>query len=88
MLYGRMIRLTREDIIQCLTDPKNRDNNNKLLAFCIGIGPQTMEGMKRAGVRGDLFKVLVDLKKAGALAFADGKYFATPLAIEAQKSLQ
>jgi len=86
MLCGRMFSLTREDIIQCLTDPKNRDNNRKLLAFCIE--PKTMGEMGRAGVKGDLFKVLVDLKKAGALAFADGKYFATPLALEVQKSLQ
>jgi hypothetical protein len=86
MLYGRMFGLTREDIMQCLTDRKNGENSRKLLAFCRE--PKTMSEMGKAGVRGDLFKVLVDLKKADALAFADGKYFATPLALEVLKSLQ
>jgi hypothetical protein len=44
--------------------------------------------MKKVKIKGNLFESLADLKKADALSFADGKYFASPLAIEIQKTLQ
>ena len=78
--------MTREEILKVLTDQKNGEGNRKLLAFCRE--PKTFDGMGKAGVKGDLFRVLVDLKNAEGIVFADGKYFATPLALEVLKSLQ
>ena len=78
--------MSKEDIVQCLTASKNRENNKKLLNFCAE--PKTFEEMKKAGIKGNLFESLADLKRADALSFADGKYFASPLALETQKSLQ
>lgn len=77
--------MTKEDIVKCLIDRKNGDSSKKLLAFCKE--PKTMGEMGTSGIKGDMFKILVDLKKAEALAFANGKYFATPLALEVQNSL-
>jgi len=65
---------------------KNKENNTKLLNFCAE--PKTFEEMKKAGIKGNLFETLADLKRADALSFADGKYFASTLALETQKSLQ
>jgi CBS domain-containing protein len=73
-------------IKECLTHPRNGENNRKLVAFCSE--PKTYSEMvARAGVRGDMFKVVVDLKKSGALAFADGKYFSTEQGLDALKSI-
>ena len=77
--------MTRGAIEECLTHPKNGENSRKLLAFCRE--PKPYGEMGRAGVKGDLFKVLVELKKNGALAFADGKYFSTELDLEVLKSI-
>ena len=77
--------MTREDILQCLNTSKNRESNRKLLTFCAV--PKTFEEMKKAGIKGNLFESLADLKKADALSFADGKYFASRLALEIQKTL-
>ena len=78
--------LTKEDILKCLNASKNQENNRKLLAFCSV--PRTFDEMKKAGIKGNLFDSLADLKRADALSFADGKYFASPMAIEIQKTLQ
>ena len=78
--------MTKEDIQKCLTHPKNGENNRKLLAFCSE--PRTFGEMGKSGVKGDVFNVVVELKKAGALEFADGKYVSTQLAMEVLKSLQ
>ena len=79
--------MTKEDIIKCLNDSKSGDRNRRLLAFCSV--PRTFKEMGKSSVKGGgLFKSLVELKKSGALAFADGKYFASPPALEVLKSLQ
>jgi len=78
--------LTREAIEECLTHPKNGENNRKLLAFCRE--PKPYGEMGRSGIKGDLFKVLVELKKNEALAFADGKYFSTELGLDVLKSIE
>lgn len=77
--------MSREDIIECLTHRKNGENNRKLLAFCRE--PRTWNEMGKSGVKGDVFKPLVELKKVGALAFADGKYFSTEIGLDALGSL-
>lgn len=80
--------MTKEDVIECLNNAKSGDRNRRLLTFCSE--PKTWKEMGRdCNVKGGgLFKSLVELKKSGALAFADGKYFGTPVALEALKSLQ
>ena len=78
--------MTREAIEECLTHPKKGENYRILLAFCRE--PKPYGEMGRSGVKGDLFKVLVELKKNGGLAFADGKYFSTELGLEVLKSIQ
>ena len=78
--------MSEQDILKCLNAARNKEGNRKLLAFCAV--PRTFDEMKKAGVKGNLFEALADLKKADALQFADGKYFASPLAIELQKTLQ
>lgn len=60
--------------------------NRKLLTFCGE--PKKFDQMQKSGIKGDLFKVLVDLKNAEGIAFVNGNYIATPLAIEVLKSLQ
>ncbi len=77
--------MTKEEIIACLNDPKDGENNRKLLAFCNV--PRTYAEMGRgSNVKGaGLFRALVELKKSGALEFADGKYFASQLALEVLK---
>jgi hypothetical protein len=82
----RRIFLSKEDILNCLNAAKNKDGNRKLLTFCAV--PRTFDEMKKAGIKGNLFEALTDLKKADALQFADGKYFASPLALEIQKTIQ
>ena len=77
----------KEQILNCLNDPKNGEANRKLLAFCKE--PTTFAEMeKRAGVKGDLLKVLVALKNAEGIAWVDGKYYSTPLGLEVLASLQ
>ena len=78
--------MTREAIEECLTHPKNGENNRKLLAFCRE--PKPYGEMGRSGIKGDLFKRLVELKTNGALEFADGKYFSTKLGLDALKSIE
>jgi len=78
--------LTREEILQLLTDKKNGEMNRKLLTFCRE--PKNFDQMERSGIKGDKFKILVNLKNAEGIAFVDGNYIATPLAIEVLKSLQ
>ncbi|MCJ7635556.1 hypothetical protein MUP77_24600 [Candidatus Bathyarchaeota archaeon] len=80
--------MTKEDIIECLNHPKDGEKSRKLLAFCSV--PRTYNEMERgSNVKGSgLFKSLVELKKSGAIAFADGKYFTTQLGLETLKSLQ
>jgi CBS domain-containing protein len=63
-----------------LTHPKNGENNRKLAAFCRE--PKAYVELRRAGVRGDIFKVLVDLKTSGVLSFEDGKYITTQPALK------
>ncbi len=79
--------MTKEEIIECLNHPKDGDRNRKLLAFCSI--PKTYNEMERgSNVKGSgLFKSLVELKKSGAIAFADGKYFATPAGLEILQTL-
>jgi len=78
--------LTREDIEECLTDSKNGEVSRKLMAYCRE--PKPYGEMGRSGIKGDLFKRLVELKKNGAIAFADGKYFSTELGLEVLKSIE
>ena len=68
-----------------MNHPKNGENNRKLAAFCRE--PRKFNDMRKSGVKGDLFKVLVELKTVGAIDFSDGKYFSTQEAIEALDSL-
>jgi hypothetical protein len=60
-------RLMREEIVKILNDPRNGENSRKLLAFCRQ--SRTFGEMGKAGVRGDLIKVLGDLKRFGAIMF-------------------
>jgi len=69
----------------CLNNSKKGENNRKLLAFCRE--PRTYGELAGAGVKGDSFKVLVELKTVGAIIFADGKYVATQEALDILKSL-
>jgi hypothetical protein len=78
--------LTREAIEECLTDPKNGEVSRKLMAFCRE--PKPYGEMGSSGIQGDVFKRLVELKKNGGIAFADGKYFSTELGLEVLKSLE
>ena len=78
--------MAKEDILKCLNAAKNREGNRQLLVFCAV--PRTFGEMQKAKIKGNLFESLTELKKADALLFADGKYFASPLAIEIQKTLQ
>ena len=77
--------MTKEEIRERLNHSKNGANNRKLLAHCRV--PRTYGELSGAGVKGDLFKALVELKNAGALAFLDGKYVATQEALEILDSL-
>ena len=77
--------MIREEIVEALTHRKNGENNRKLLDFCRE--PCTFGRMGRAGVRGDVFKILVELKKSGAIAWKEGKYYSTPEALEILDSL-
>ncbi len=74
-----MPKLTKEEIAEAFKS-KNSDNYKKLINFCKE--PKTYSQMGKAGIKGDVFKILVDLKKIGALSWADGKYFSTKEAIE------
>lgn len=78
--------MTKEAIIECLNDRKKGEEKRKLLAFLRE--PKTISEMERSGVKRYLFDVIVELKNVDAVAFADGKYFATQIALEALKSLQ
>jgi hypothetical protein len=71
--------MTKEDVMNCLNHAKNGADNRKLLAFCRE--PKAYSELTRAGVKRELFKVLVDLKNSGAIDFADGKYFSTEQAL-------
>ncbi len=75
--------MTKEKIEEFLNS-KNRENYRKLLAFCKD--PRTFNELEKSGVKGDLFKVLVDLKTSEAIAFANGKYFTTQLGLDSMKS--
>ncbi len=71
--------MTREDVVECLNHSKNGTDNRKLVEFCRE--PKAYSELNKAGVKRELFKVLVDLKNSGALSFADGKYFSTEQAL-------
>ena len=72
-------------IREYLNHSKNGENYKKLLVFLKE--PRTFSQMRFAKVKGDTFKVLVDLKKAGALLFSEGKYYSSQEALEILKSL-
>lgn len=76
--------MTREEIAERLNHSKNGESYRKLLNFCRE--PRTYNEMGKAGVK-DFFKILVELKTAGALEFVDGKYVSTQLALDVLKSL-
>lgn len=73
--------MNRENIEKCLADQKNGDSRRKLLAFCAE--PRTFEEMKKI-ITKNLFEALADLKRVEALTFSNGKYCASPLALEIQ----
>ena len=75
----------REDIERNLKDPKNGENNRKLLAFCKT--PRTVPELGKAGVKGNVYNVLADLKRAGAVDFVDGKYVSTQLGLDTLNAL-
>lgn len=74
--------MTKEKIEEFLNS-KNGENYRKLLAFCKD--PRTVGELGKAGIKGDFFRVLVDLKTAGAITFADGKYVSTQLGLDLMK---
>jgi hypothetical protein len=78
--------MTKEEIAEYLNHPKQGENRRKLVAFCRE--PRNFNEMKRSGVKGDLFKVLVELKTLDALEFANGKYSSSQEAIEVLDSIQ
>ena len=77
--------MTRDDIVNCLNHSKNGKDNRKLVAYCRE--PKAYGELRKAGVKRELFKVLVDLKNSGALSFADGKYFSTEQALDVLDSI-
>ncbi len=74
-----------EDIKECLTHPKKGKDRRTLLSFCNEA--KTYAEMGRCKVRCILIEPIADLKKIGALVFADGKYGATKEALDVLKSL-
>jgi hypothetical protein len=83
--WEREFNMTREDIKECLSSSEKSEDCRKLLAFCKE--PQAYGQLGKIGVR-DVIGRLVDLKKAGALSFDKGKYFATQEALEVLESIQ
>ncbi len=76
----------KEQIVKCLTDKKRGESNRRLLAFCKE--PRTPAEIDKVPLKGgDPLQMLVDLKNAEALAFAEGKYYATPLGLEVLSTL-
>ena len=75
----------KEEILNCLNDKKNGGNYKQLLAFCKE--PKEYKEIEKGKIKGDLFKNIVALQRAQGLAFASGKYFATPLALEVLQSI-
>ena len=67
--------MTEEEIVNLLNNKRNGENNKKLLEFCRE--PKTYQQMRKTGIEGDVLKTLVELKKAGAIAWESGKYYAT-----------
>ena len=76
------VKVSKEDIINCLKNRKSGADITKILDFCKE--PRAINELTQLKTKGDLFKSLVDLKKAEGLAFVDGKYVTTPLALEVQ----
>jgi hypothetical protein len=72
-----------ESIKSCLNN-KNGEKNRQLLMFCKE--PKTYNEITKSGIKGDLFSAIAELKKCGAIAFSDGKYFATKEGLEALSS--
>jgi hypothetical protein len=72
--------------MNCLNDKKKGESNRRLLTFCKE--PRTPGEMLKASIKGDVMQILIDLLNAGALSFADGKYYATAPGLEALQALQ
>lgn len=76
----------KEQIVNCLNDKKKGESSRKLLAFLKE--PRTPAELQRLSVKGDVLELLVGLRSAEAISFADGKYFATPVGLEVLQTLQ
>ena len=75
----------KEQIVNCLNDKKKGESSRKLLAFCKE--PRTPAELQRLSIKGDVLELLVGLRNAEAISFADGKYFATPAGLEILQTL-
>jgi hypothetical protein len=75
----------KEQIVNCLNDKKKGESNRILLAFCKE--PRTPGEVQKISIKGDVLQILVGLKNAEAISFADGKYFATTLGLEVLSSM-
>ncbi len=75
----------KEQIVNCLNDKKKGESSKKLLVFLKE--PKTPGEIQRLQVKGDVLELLVGLRSAEAITFADGKYFATPIGLEVLQTL-
>ena len=69
--------MSQEEINKLLngSDEKTQKSCRLLLEGCRE--PTTWGRLKKIKMKKDPFKILCELKKAGAVGFKDGKYFAT-----------
>ena len=72
--------MSREEVTKILNG-KNGKDYKMLLEFCKAA--RTGGEIMKVRVKKDVFAILVELKGKGAIAFTEGKYYTTPLGLEA-----
>jgi len=81
------MNMSRDLIDQLLTSGKEKMQKDYRLLLEHCREPKEWGKVKEIKLKNDIFKVLTDLKKAGAIGFEDKKYFTTRKGLDVLKEI-